>query len=782
MRRFLLWSSATLLVLVAAVIGFVFLIDLSSHRGTIEEQAGAALGRKVAIAGDIGIERSLVPTLAATDVAIANVPGGSREDMARIGRLEFGLELLPLFRGDIRITHILLADADILLERGPDGAGNWEIGTRDTTETPDSASDAGAVPFIGRLELRDVAVRLALSDGIDGHIEIDEAQMATRSFADDVSIDLDGRLNGETIRLDAKFGSLQSLLEGAADWPLEADAAIADNRFSVKGSIEDPMALAGVSLELDGTIASVSGLERALGLEPTRLPAFQAHGTVEGKPDETLDLALTVEAAGGKVTADGSVRDVMNFAGFRVDFSAEIESLEAFVDLLGAPPPSVPAFVASGTVSGDRNEIRLADLAVNAGESDLSADLTATLSADPPTVTGEIHSKRLVVAELAAAIAARDGDGERPGETQPMDEVDPLDQPLQLDALSAANIDIRLSLDEVILSDAPTREIEAAIRLQDRRLTISVPTARLSQGTLTASVTLNGRQQPPSARLDLATERFHLGGLLRDLQISDALTIRLDATVKLDSSGETPRAMLSGLSGDVVVESDEGEVNERFAGMFGQSLLTAMLPIGDDDKIEINCAIGHFTVGDGVVRSTALGADTRRVTVHGEGGADISAQEVEFLFASKTKDATLMALVAPVRVHGPFDDVRVEVVTSDVMANMAMNSLLVAIVPYAIVLPFIPGTSDDPENCQAALFETLTTPPPSAPERVVEGAIGAVGGVAEGAANVVGGVVGGAGGAIGTVGRGIGGALGGLFGGGQPSDEDTDQDTAPAED
>lgn len=781
-RRVLLWSATALLAVLVASIAALFMVDLSSYRAAVEARASTALGRPVTIDGDLEIKASLIPTLAATQVAVANIPGGSRDEMARIGRLEIGLELLPLFGGAVRITHVAVVEADIILEIGADGRGNWQFdpggNDADGFEASSDPGESIGVAYIGRLELRDATISHAGLDGRTRRLDIKSAILAMASEDDPMRIEIECIVDGLPVEVSGTTGSFGAFLAGTENWPIDASAEIADSRISVKGTLDDPMTLAALSVDVEAEIVSADGIERILGLEPSGLPPFRALGSVSGNPDEELHLTLAVDAGENSVSVEGSITDPADLAEFTMHFEAEIESLLPFAGILDARPPSVPAFEARGTVAGTPDEVRLIGVSMTFGESDLSGDLTIALSATPPTVTGEIRSERLVVADLPTAAEPGGGDGGSPTAAPSADAIDPLDWPLPVDILAAANIDLGLTVGEIVISDSTTEEVKASLRLHDSRLTVSIPVARLSQGSLTASASLNARQQPPSVTLDVATERFNLGGLLRDLQVTEALTIRMDARVRLDGVGDTPRALLAGLNGDVVVEADEGRVNARFAGLFGRSLLTAVLPIGDSDTVNIHCAVGHFVVADGIARSTAMGVDTERATIRGEGGVDLRTRTIDFLYTQQTKDASLMPLVAPVRVHGPIVDPQVTVMTTEVMRGVVRNSLLVALVPYSVILPFIPGTSDDPENCQAALYETLTAPSPSVPERIVGGAAGVVGGVAEGAVGVVEGVVGGVGRAasgtgevLGTIGRGIGGALGGLFGGGDAEEE-----------
>ena len=82
-------------------------------------------GGPVSIAGDLEFQASLIPTLTATDVAVANPPDGSPKPMVRIGSLEIGLDVLDLLLGEVDITRIVVADAKIDLETHDDGTGNW---------------------------------------------------------------------------------------------------------------------------------------------------------------------------------------------------------------------------------------------------------------------------------------------------------------------------------------------------------------------------------------------------------------------------------------------------------------------------------------------------------------------------------------------------------------------------------------------------------------------------------------------------------------------------------
>ena len=180
-RRILLWSSATLIVLAAAAIGAFSLVDANRFRPAVEWQTSAILGRPVSIAGDLEFQASLIPTLTATEVAVANPPGGSQQPMVRIGSLEIGLDVLDLLLGEVDITRIVVAEAQIDLETDGDGTGNWEL-DRNAATSGALGPDAGvSIPFIEQLELRDATIGYVGVDGSVFRLEIDHAEFETAS-------------------------------------------------------------------------------------------------------------------------------------------------------------------------------------------------------------------------------------------------------------------------------------------------------------------------------------------------------------------------------------------------------------------------------------------------------------------------------------------------------------------------------------------------------------------------------------------------------------------------
>ncbi|MDB5374431.1 MAG: hypothetical protein JWP04_3073, partial [Belnapia sp.] len=160
-RRWLRWVLAGLALLVllpaAALAVFLATFDAEAQKPRIQAAVEAATGRKLTLAGPIGLKFALAPTLTLQDVALANAPGGSRPQMASIRRVEVEVALLPLLSRQVEVRRLVLLGPDILLETDAAGRPNWAFGPAvapaETATTPaaaEAAAPARAAQEAGR--------------------------------------------------------------------------------------------------------------------------------------------------------------------------------------------------------------------------------------------------------------------------------------------------------------------------------------------------------------------------------------------------------------------------------------------------------------------------------------------------------------------------------------------------------------------------------------------------------------------------------------------------------
>ena len=114
-RAWLLSAAALLVLLAVASLGVaVTFLDPNDYKPQIIAAVQQATGRTLSLGGPLRISRSLWPTIEITDVTLANLPGGTRPDLARAERIEAQLSLLALLHHRIELSKLTLEGPNIL--------------------------------------------------------------------------------------------------------------------------------------------------------------------------------------------------------------------------------------------------------------------------------------------------------------------------------------------------------------------------------------------------------------------------------------------------------------------------------------------------------------------------------------------------------------------------------------------------------------------------------------------------------------------------------------------
>ena len=150
---------ATLVVLpVLTIAAAVVLLDPNDYKAAITEAVQDATGRTLSLNGPLRLSRSLWPTIEVNDATLANLPGGTRPDMARAERIEAQLSLPALLWRRIEIVKLTLVGPNILFEQ-VGGKPNWVFSPPvQVGDAPVAAAPASA-PRSFQLRIRNVHVR-----------------------------------------------------------------------------------------------------------------------------------------------------------------------------------------------------------------------------------------------------------------------------------------------------------------------------------------------------------------------------------------------------------------------------------------------------------------------------------------------------------------------------------------------------------------------------------------------------------------------------------------------
>ena len=437
-RRWLRWGLIGLAVLVllplAGLAAFLALFDAEALKPRIEAAVEQATGRDLTLAGPVGLKLSLVPTVTLRDVALANLPGGTRPEMLQVRQVEVQLALLPLLSRRLEVRQVLLDGPDLLLET-VEGRPNWSFGTAPQGQ-PGAPAPGAAAPS-------------APSEGTPpelsvGHLAIREGNVTWRGAGPPRSLAIP--------RLEA--------VTTAPGGPMRLDGAftLQDLPFTLAGEIGPPGAL----------------------LRPGGVP---------------WPVDLVLEAEGARLSAQGQVEQPAQRRGYRLALAATVPDLARFARLVpDVPlPPLGPLEARAMLADSGGGDPALSDLQVTVGASDLNAlypglrlaRLTASLPAlDQPlalAAEGEVRQAPVALtATLGAPTALQAGSSSGPWPVQATLRAADATASLEggiADPRALTGVDLALALQAPALASVaplvpvalpPLRDLAATARLSER--------------------------------------------------------------------------------------------------------------------------------------------------------------------------------------------------------------------------------------------------------------------------------------------------------------------------
>ncbi len=316
---------AVLLLLLALVAVVPSLIDWSRYKDTLTARLESALGRDVSIEGDLRLSLLPRPTLAAEQVRIANIPGATPQSMATLEALKVRLSLLPLLRGQVRVTSLVLDSPVVHLQRLPDGRANWQFEPQAAAGAPDGGAGAPAPEaresgLAADVRLDSVVVRngtLALH-GLAGPVERIEdidAEFSLASLSGPFRAEGEARLNQAPLVFEAALGRLEEGRPTPASLTLRQPQSETAARLS--GSLQEG-GFEGKVMASGNDLARVLAATGVGDLPPPLAAGWLLEGLVTVALKD-MSVRLGDAAATGTVTADlaGSPTVIRSRLAFR---------------------------------------------------------------------------------------------------------------------------------------------------------------------------------------------------------------------------------------------------------------------------------------------------------------------------------------------------------------------------------------------------------------------------------------------------------------------------------
>jgi len=352
------WRSVLALVLLG-VLALVLLWDWNWFKGPIERQVQARTGRAFDIGGDLDVDLGFPTVVRAGGLRLGNAAWSERPVMASAGQFQAGIEVLPLLRAKVRIPELRLSDAEVYLEKGPDGIGNWDFdndpGDGDTIELRRLWIDKGHLEYIDA----------AVDTGVE--LDLDSLPPGPDDAAPPISGKGTGRWKGNPLTLEGRAESPLELQDREHPFRLDVRASAGATHAHARGTVTDPLRLGDFDLQLALSGADLADLYPLLGISLPPTPPYDLDGHFFRDGSTWHYDGFTGRVGDSDLSGSANVDTGGERLFLRADLSSGNLDIDDLAGFIGAPPET----------GGDES--------ANAGQQRQSAELAASPRLLPDT-------------------------------------------------------------------------------------------------------------------------------------------------------------------------------------------------------------------------------------------------------------------------------------------------------------------------------------------------------------------------------------------------------------
>ncbi len=435
-------------------------------------------------------------------------------------------------------------------------------------------------------------------------------------------------------------------------------------------------------------------------------------------PARPYDFDSRIEAGATRIRLAGHVDHPFDFTALSGRFSVQGPDLADLYPLTGLVLPNTPPYSVAAGFARRGSVYALRSIRGRAGQSDIEGSVTVDDGTGRPFVTGDLISRRLHLADLAAVV----GGVPRHASPQQLSPVQKIEA-AKLTAEHRIFPDARLDVSRVRAMDAKVFYRAASVdagRLSIRALTLDVSLdhgvlainpldVTLPQGRVAGTIRLDARRAVPTEFVDVRLTNARLEHLVAAKPgAAPALEGGLYARARLSSVGDSVRAAAGSANGTVTLVVPNGEIRQTFAELMGIDATRALYLLLTKSKAEtpIRCAVADFQARDGLLNLDRAVLDTGVTTVAGRGVVDLRQETLNLQLKGRPKKFELLRISAPITVKGTFvqPKVGVDIVKAAPQAVLSITTGVLA-APLAAILPFVnPGLANK-ADCAALTAE-----------------------------------------------------------------------------
>lgn len=674
--KILSWVFGILLLLIVVVVVIIATFDWNRLKPTINQKVSAELNRPFAIRGDLGVAwvrnreepgwRSWVPwpQVHADDIMLGNPPNIPDVTMVHLQRVEATLAPLALLHQEVYLPWIKLQLPDAHLVQTADKKNNWTFNLASSAN-----SDANAPPSAWSFRL--------------DNILFDKGEVRYRDAINKADVTVIINPLGKPLPY-AQVAGGNDQQKGAGDFVFGWQANGTYNNQKLEG---------------EGKIGGMLSLR-----------------------SKTTPFPLQVDVRNGttRVRVDGTLQDPLNLGGLDVRLRFSGDTLANLYGLTGVLLPDTPPYETDGHLIARFNEekgplFQYEKFNGHIGDSDIHGSLTYRQAKPRPSLTGELSSNQLRMADLGPLIGVNSGKGSEKTQqakaqrgdasTQPADRVLPHDK-FDTKSWDVMDADVKFSGKRIEHSSKlPLSDLYTHLQLKNGDLLLDPLRFGMAGGSINSTLHLEGDKSPMRGRADLHARKLQLRQLFPNVTAMQRSLGQLNGDATLSGTGNSVADLLGTSNGELKLLMNDGLISRSLMEIAGLNVGNYVVgKLFGDDEVRINCAATDLNIRQGLATPKVFVLDTENAVINVTGNVNFANERMDLSINPESKGIRIITLRSPLYVRGTFKNPDAGVKAGPLIARGAAAVALGAVVaPAAALLALISPSDTDANQCSNVL-------------------------------------------------------------------------------
>ena len=375
--------------------------------------------------------------------------------------------------------------------------------------------------------------------------------------------------------------------------------------------------------------------------------------------------------------------------------SSDLRGLLNSLNVELVPGETLKTMSLSGNLTGSLTDITLSNGDLALDDLQATGSLGADLGGTRPRITADLTMPSLDLTPLL-------GDGADASDTQPSLDEDWNDDPLALDSLNLVDATINIKASRVVLDQITLTDAVLKTRLDNGRLSAifrqdeDQPGFKAFDGNWSGDLVLDASHATPTLEIEAIADTITAQKMLGALTGFDRLLGVGDVHVDLTSSGNSLKALVSGLDGRMEADLSNGALRGLNLAKLVRdtSNIQDLLRNGDltiasfreafspDAETDFTNFITALQFNNGVAHFTNLRLDNPVVAVIGSGSIDLGARTIDIRLNPKIdvsaqrqgSGLSLGDIPVPVRVYGSWSNIKYELDLAAVQTELTARA------------------------------------------------------------------------------------------------------------